>query len=370
MIGSKRKQSRSKSGNNRGGPNKKVIKQKPLEERLKSSKVTKYSRNSKEDEEILSGSDEGGADHDDFFEDGAEVMIKGQSDKAQVKAKSENADEKRLRLAKKLISKIGGEVKNKDEADADLDEMVIEDGVDQFIIDEIKKEKQDYFLELSSSPNFNPCQTSFFKGHLSSVTAVDISSDSKSAISCAKDCRVIKWDLNTGKRFLMPQFTKKPLYSCIYTPDDKYALFGGSDRYIHQLDLHNEKIVQSFKAHNDTITGLIFDQNKDQYYSCSRDNTLKVWAVGTTQKSILLETFYGHIDKINDIDVVFTGFKNEGGSSVNRILTCGSDRQINLWKVDSQSFLNYKESDNTLFSYPLILSSQHISSGTLLTAHQ
>jgi ribosomal RNA-processing protein 9 len=344
MIGSKRKASRGKSGP-RGG--KKPIRQKPLEERMKNSKKFE-----KDDEEILSGSEEGVNENDDFFEEDAEATIKGEKEKVQAKAKAENADEKRLRLAKKLIGKIGDDIKKAKEDDEDM----VQDGVDQFLIDEIKKEKHDYFLDLSTYPNFHPYETAFYKGHLSSVTSVDISSDSKTAISVSKDCRLIKWDLNTGKRFLIPSFTKKPLFTCIYTPDDKYALVGGSDRYIHQIDIHNEKVVQSFKAHNDAVTGIIFDQNKDQYYSTSRDNTLKVWAVGTTHKSILLETFYGHIDKINDMDVINTGIKNEGGNSFNRILTCGSDRQINLWKIESQSFLNFKEIDNSLFSYDCIRS--------------
>jgi WD40 repeat protein len=120
------------------------------------------------------------------------------------------------------------------------------------------------------------------------------------------------------------------------------------------MDLHNEKIVQSFKAHNNTITGIVFDQNKDQFYSASKDNTLKVWAVGTTQRSILLETFYGHTGEINDMDYIPGGGLNVTG--MNRILTCGADRQINLWKIDSQSFLQFKENDLSLFSYDCIRS--------------
>lgn len=354
MIGSKRKASRGTSS--RGGKPSRGIKQKPLQERLKNSRV------SREDEEILSGSEEGNLDKDDFFEDDGEVEIQGQGEKIKKREKIENADEKRLRLTKKLISKIGEEFKPQDNDE----EFVIDNQVDKFIMDEIKKEKHDYFLELSNSANLHPYETAFYKGHLSSVTAVDISSDSKYAISCSKDCRGIKWDLSTGKKSLLPIFTKKPLFACTFTPDDRYALFGGADKYIHQIDLQTEKVVQSFKAHNDSVTGIIFDQNKDQFYSTSRDNTLKVWAVGTSQKSILLETFYGHIDNINDMDVVNTGLKNESGEMVNRILTCGSDRQINLWKVDQQSFLNFKETDNSLFSYDSIrsLNTDYFVSGT------
>jgi ribosomal RNA-processing protein 9 len=347
MLRSKRKP------NNRNEKNPR-IKQMSLEEKLKNKK---FNGKQKDDEEILSGSEddnEGGRQNrnDKFFEDDDNKKSKSK----EFKRPSETADAKRLRLAKKLITKIGDEIKNKEE---DGGSMMIDEeaNIDQYIIDEIKKDNNDYYLELSSSSNFNPTSGSLIKGHLSSITDLDISSDSKYVISVSKDCRAIKWDLTTGKKLLLPEFTKKPLYACVFTPDNKYGLFGGADRFIYQMELGTEKIVQSFKAHNDAITGIVFDQNKDQYYTCSRDNTLKVWAVATAQKSILIETFYGHTDKINQIDIMSGSFgeKNTTTAATNRIITCGSDRQISLWKIDTQSFLQFKEAEN-IFSYDCVKS--------------
>ena len=45
----------------------------------------------------------------------------------------------------------------------------------------------------------------------------------------------------------------------MFSPDDNYLFFAGSDRHINQMDLKRENIVKSFKAHNDTVTGLIFE---------------------------------------------------------------------------------------------------------------
>lgn len=357
MIGNKkRRQStpRSRSSNtNNANINKKsknnYFKQKPLNEKLK---------NIHNDEEILSGSedamDDDNLENDEFFE--VEEEDKNEIQKSTTK--TENTDEKRLRLAKKLINQIGNDI-TKDENDKDIDIGVDDaEDVDEYLREQIKKEKHEFFLELASSPNFNPIETGFFKGHLSSITSVDISSTSTTALTCAKDCRAIKWDLDSGKKFLLPQFTNKALNSCIFTPDDNYGLFAGADKYIHQMDLRSEKIVQSFKGHNDSITGLIFDQNKDQFYSVSRDTTLKVWGVGTTKKSILLETFYGHTDRLNDVDIMSGYLKSENNdvvAKVNRILTCGNDFNINLWKIDTQSFLQYKSPDS-LYQIDLVKS--------------
>lgn len=301
MLGNKRFKSNSrKTGNGgRNVQNKQFFKSKTAEEKI---------GRRKDDEEILSESDEDNKniEKDDFFE-------------AEDKPETETTDNKRLRLAKKLIQKIGEDIK--DDEDRNVDDVLLED---------IKKEKNEHFMELSK--NLNPVESIFLKGHKNTITALDISSDSKFVISAAKDCRAIKWDLESGKKTLIPQFTKKPLLACMITPGDKYGIFAGADRHIYQIDLHNEKVIESFKAHNDSVTGLVFDSNKDQYYSISNDTTLKVWALGSTHKSIKIETFWGHINKVHDIDMMTN----------NRVLTCGYDKQINLWKVDSQSFLQFK----------------------------
>lgn len=302
MLGKKRTQSgRTRGG--RGGRGSK-FRMKTTEERVK---------NHKNDEDIMSESEDEAqvTKDDDFFEEDVP---------------KESADEKRLRLAKKLINQIGDDLKERGD----------ERGVDEYLKDEMKKEEKDNYIELSS--NLNPVEVAFRKGHKNAITSIDIASDNSFAITTSKDTRLIKWDLNTDKKYLMPIFSKRPLLTGVITADDKYAFVGGADKYIYQVDLHNEKVVQSLRAHNDSVTGIIFDKTKDQFYSCSKDNTLKVWAMGTNYKSIMTETFYGHTDKILDIDRL----------SGNRLITSGFDKQINIWKIDAQSFLQFKV--NELYS--------------------
>jgi ribosomal RNA-processing protein 9 len=248
------------------------------------------------DEEIVSESDEGenNIDNDEFFEP----------------SKNETADEKRLRIAKKLISKIGTEEKEE---------------VNEFLINEIKKEKNEVFTEYADriSPNY----LNFYKGHKNTITALEVFD--QSAITVGKDCRAIKWDLETGKKILFPQFTKKSLLTCAI--NDNVAFFAGKDRHVYQYDIHNQKLINSFKAHSDYISSIVYDTAKDQLYTTSADATLKVWALNK-KGAIAIETFWGHTDKVNDMDMM----------SGNRLITCGNDNQINLWKVDSQSFLQFK----------------------------
>ena len=310
MLGNKRKQTNFKNKNKTNFKTK--------------SYDTKKNSYKKKDEEILSESENdlnnSKIEKDEFFENDNEENNEDSNLK-------ESADSKRLRLARKLISNIEGKLHNED---GDLDDK----HVDDYLREEMQKENNEYQTQLYDK--INPYHEIFLKGHLGSITSVDISSDSKTVISASKDCRAIKWDLNTNKKFVLPQFSKKPLLSACFAPDDKNAFFAGSDRHIYQVDIHNEKVIQSFKAHNDAVTGIIFDPNQEQYYSISNDKKLNVWGVSPAQKSILLETFYGHINKINDFDILGT----------NKVISCGTDNLLNLWKIDSQSFLKFQSNDS------------------------
>jgi ribosomal RNA-processing protein 9 len=333
MLGQKRKQSsRSKSG---AAKNPNNFKPKSFASKSKAS-----SRKRKEDEEIISDSDpeinnNSDISNDDFFEK--------ENDKENNNKISESADTKRLRLARTLISNIEGKImkdniidsKNNDEyTNGNISNAQKRDLVDDYLKNEFNKENNEFKYELAKK--INPINAVFLKGHKASVTQVDISSDSKWAISASKDLRAIKWDLHTQKKFLLPQFAKKPLLACMFAPDDKNAFFAGADRHIYQVDIHNEKLIQSFKAHNDTVTGMVFDPNGEQYYSIGNDKKLNVWGISPTQKSILLETFYGHTNKITDLDILIS----------NKVISCGVDSLLNLWKIDTQSFLKFQSTDS------------------------
>lgn len=350
MLGQKRKQnSRTKSGAAKNPNN-----FKPKSFTAKAKKKQPKTKNRKEDEEILSDSDHelnnnSDLSKDDFFEN---ENSNSENENAEIK---ESADSKRLRLARSLISNIEGKIikdnvikgtnltssasnllqqQTNENTQAILSNAQKRDLVDDYLKDELNKENNEFKYELAQK--INPKNSIFIKGHKASITQVDISADSKSLISCAKDGRAIKWDLQTQKKFLLPQFSKKPLLACMWAPDDKNAFFAGADRHIYQVDIHNEKLIQSFKAHNDCITGLVFDPNAEQYYSIGNDKKLNVWGVSPTQKSILLETFYGHTNKITDLDTLLT----------NKVISCGVDSLLNLWKIDTQSFLKFQSTDS------------------------
>ena len=255
----------------------------------------------------------------------------------------ESYDEKKLRMAKMLIDKFDKEKKDVDEKSNTEDEENSEEIMNKKIIEkytkEIKNQKINFFSD-NKNIAFSPTEISFIKGHKSTITDISISSKGDLILSSSKDTRGILFDLNKEKKILFPKFTSKALTSCVFSPDEKTVFFGGKDHYIYQLDINSFNVIQKIKAHNESVTGIIFDKIKDQFYSVGNDKVLKVWSTDTTP-SILLETFYGHTSKINCI-------KNMPGD-INRYITTALDGYINLWKVDSQSFLQFNASG----TYPI-----------------
>ena len=253
----------------------------------------------------------------------------------------ESYDEKKLRMAKMLIDKFDKEQKDEDEK-SNSEEENSEEIMNKKIIEKYTKEIKNQKINFFSDKNiiFSPSEISFIKGHKSTITDLSISSKGDLILSSSKDTRGILFDLNSEKKILFPKFTSKALTSCVFAPDEKSVFFGGKDHYIYQIDIKSFSIIQKIKAHNESVTGIIFDKVKDQFYSIGNDKVLKVWSTDTIP-SILLETFYGHTSKINCI-------RNMPGD-INRYITTSLDGYINLWKVDSQSFLQF----NTSGMYPI-----------------
>ena len=248
----------------------------------------------------------------------------------------ESYDEKKLRMAKMLLDKFDKENKDEDEK-SNSEEENSEDIMNKKIIEkytkEMKNQKINFFSEdKNKNIIFSPQEISFIKGHKSTITDISISSKGDFILSSSKDTRGILFDLNKESKILFPKFTTKALTCCILSPDEKTAFFGGKDHYIYQIDIKSFDIIQKIKAHTESVTGIIFDKIKDQFYSVGNDKVLKVWSTDTNP-AILLETFYGHTNKINCI-------KNMPGE-INRYITTSLDGYINLWKVDSQSFLQF-----------------------------
>jgi WD40 repeat protein len=260
--------------------------------------------------------------NDNFDDDG---MVASKTKKEFSKAMS--ADERRLLMAKTLIDTVN----KKDGHEGFYDDQ---DKVDE----EIKKSKNEYCKELSKDfINKDTYEYSWIKCHKSCITSIEYI-DNNTIVTTSKDKRSFIIDLNKEKKVLVPQFTDKPLYSCAVTKDKKNIFYVGADRTIYLYNIETNKIISSLpKAHFDCITKVILDYDSDQVYTISKDNNLKIWGLNSFNNLILMETFYGHTSFIYDMDLL----------SPSRIVTCGNDANLHQWKIDTQSFLQYKQGETS-----------------------
>ena len=322
MLNKKRNLKRPQSSN---------LKHKPISSKLKHVPQLQTKKPSNDEESIHSNSD-----IESVKSDSVQNIPTQKSTN-----KLETIDEKRTRLAKELLNKLSKDKSSplsSDNEDNDNDNENIT-SLNKKLLSSINREISEHkfsYFNNKETP-FTPKEISFLKCHKSTITDLDISNDNSFIITSSKDTRAIIYDINKSTKSLLPQFTKKALNCCILSPDNKTAYFGGKDKNIYHIDLQSNKLIQKIKAHNESVTGLVFDSSKDQFYSIGNDHLLKVWSGDQSTQCIQLETFYGHINKVNCI-------KNIPGD-VNRIITSGMDNFINLWKVDSQSFLQFNIND-------------------------
>jgi len=87
-------------------------------------------------------------------------------------------------------------------------------------------------------------------------------------------------------------------------------------------------------GHRDTITGIQFDKENDQFYTTSNDRSLKVWNI---RQMMYMASHYGHQSDILDLDKY----------SRDRVISCGLDRQVIFWKINEDSELLYKNPEHT-----------------------
>jgi ribosomal RNA-processing protein 9 len=109
--------------------------------------------------------------------------------------------------------------------------------------------------------------------------------------------------------------------------------------------------VQTFLGHRDTITGITFDKENDQFYTVSNDRALKVWNI---REMMYMDSHYGHQADIFAIEKY----------SKDRVISCGLDRQVIFWKINEDSELLYRNPDHFTDSVNVINNHYFVTTST------
>lgn len=252
----------------------------------------------------------------------------------------ETADEARLRMAKEMIAKLEEAGGDEDEASASGEDED-EDRVSRKLREQVEREQgtlqrnaADSILKLDMTAE---SRTRLLRGHRLSVTCTDVSGDERTVYSGSKDCTIIKWDVETGKKLHTFRDSRKApngkghadeVLALSSSSDGRYLASGGRDGLVYLWDARSDSLIKTFKSHRDSVSGLAFRHHTLDLFSSSFDRTVNVWNIS---EMTFVETLFGHQSPIQGIDALYQ----------NRALTCGGDRTVRLWKVADETQLMF-----------------------------
>lgn len=234
----------------------------------------------------------------------------------------ETADEKRVRLAKEYLGRLGEE-----RAPEQVQEQLARDREEQ----ERRTKVQVEDLVLG--------EPRFLKGHKGTATCVCLSSDESTLYSGGKDCAVLRWDVETGKkdvfaggknRFECGGHFDRVMSVCL-VEERQLLLSAGIDRVVRLWDPRTPPktpCIEKLMGHTGYISALAADPDGMQAYSASMDKSLKVWDLRTRK---VRDTLFGHVAGISCMDLYYKG----------RPLTGSVDKTARLWKLDKDTHLMF-----------------------------
>ncbi|KAG7280600.1 hypothetical protein CRUP_028326, partial [Coryphaenoides rupestris] len=220
----------------------------------------------------------------------------------------ETPQEKKLRLAKSYLDQLRDEEEKKAEEESFESEWVA-----GRLQDELLEQKGK--LQRSIAKDLLPPDASeirVLRGHKLPITCLVISPDEKYIFSAAKDCSIIKWDVETGTKLHKVAGGRKgtearhvghttQILCMAISSDGKYLATGDMSKLIIIWEPETCKELCKLKGHKGPVSALSFRTGTHDLYSASHDRSVKVWNV---DEKAYVETLYGHQDAITGLDAL------------------------------------------------------------------
>ena len=163
-----------------------------------------------------------------------------------------------------------------------------------------------------------------FEGHDANAYAIAVFPDERTLVSGAWDCKLVLWNLNTGKpleEFALELSDDYAVRSVAVTRDGDRDLIlsGHRDGKIRTWRRGEPEPVRTLEAHHKGITALALRHDGNVLASASLDRTVKLFDTTTWELTATLE---GHDDFVHSLAWSPTGTRLVSGSS---------DHTVMLW---------------------------------------
>ena len=306
------------------------------------------------EDDVIESDEEVPSDEGDVVEDDAASDVDAKEEDY------ETAQEKKVRLAKRLLEDLKAR-----EEDKLADDALIHDAISHRLKSDLDDEKGRRVRPLADQL-LVPLVTSISaadsdrvkvlnrngKGHQRSVTCLVLCADSKWIFSAGKDARIVKWDVARSARAgvidraVVPK--KAPfggkkkkndnsketatahsgIVLCLaISTDFRFLASGDDNNLVFIWDPQTLSHLRTFKGHRGLVHGVAFRRNSSELFSCSADRCVKVW---NCDQMSYVETLYGHQEAIMGVD----SFVKERALTVG-----GTDATCRIWKIVEESQL-------------------------------
>ncbi|XP_038553015.1 U3 small nucleolar RNA-interacting protein 2 isoform X2 [Micropterus salmoides] len=269
----------------------------------------------------------------------------------------ETPQEKKLRLAKIYLDQLKEEEEKKAEDDS-FETDLIAGRLEEEVLEQ-KGKLQRLIAKDLMPPDASEIRV--LKGHKLPITCLVITFDDKYIFSAAKDCSIIKWDVESGKKLhTIPGGRKGTedrhightahILCMAISSDGKYLATGDMNKLIMIWEAETCKHLYKFTGHKGPVSGLSFRKGTHDLYSASHDRSVKVWNV---DENAYVETLFGHQDAITGLDCL----------TRERCVTAGGrDRSVRVWKIAEESQLVFHGHEGSIDCIQLI-NEEHMITG-------
>ncbi|POM71144.1 Nuclear distribution protein PAC1, partial [Phytophthora palmivora] len=170
-------------------------------------------------------------------------------------------------------------------------------------------------------------------GHRSPITCVAFHPVFSVLVSGSEDATVKVWDFETGEYERTLKGHTNPVQAVAFNGSGSLLASTSTDLSIKIWDFSSDgdyECLRTLRGHDHNVCGIVFgpDLASDRLYSCSRDNTIKVWELSTGYCVNTLNA--GHTDWVRDVAVSDDGLY---------LASCGNDRSILFWDLQHMRVL-------------------------------
>ncbi|KAK1141682.1 hypothetical protein N8T08_008780 [Aspergillus melleus] len=115
------------------------------------------------------------------------------------------------------------------------------------------------------------------------VTSLDFDDQGEHLVASGDDETIQIFDIKEGKMTKSVPSKKYGAHLARFTHHARQVLHASTkvDDSLRLLDLHNEGYVRYFSGHTDKVTSLAVSPGSDSFISCSKDDTIAVWDLGS-----------------------------------------------------------------------------------------